>query len=101
MRIPAPETCGQAIRSTPSAIPWAWGWQSAPASSAPRSGDISEGSSGGALLNVYGQVVAVTSGAYVYGNSMYLAVPIDPILTADLTGEGLTLPEVLEAETVG
>ena len=63
--------------------------------------DISEGSSGGALLNVYGQVVAVTSGAYVYGNSMYLAVPIDPILTADLTGEGLTLPEVLEAETVG
>ena len=63
--------------------------------------DISEGSSGGALLNVYGQAVAVTSGAYVYGNSMYLAVPIDPILTADLTGEGLTLPEVLEAETVG
>ncbi len=52
--------------------------------------DISEGSSGGALLNVYGQAVAVTSGAYVYGNSMYLAVPIDPILTADLTGEGLT-----------
>ena len=50
--------------------------------------DISEGSSGGALLNVYGQAVAVTSGAYVYGNSMYLAVPIDPILTADLTGEG-------------
>ena len=40
-------------------------------------------------------------GAYVYVNSMYLAVPIDPILTADLTGEGLTLPEVLEAETVG
>lgn len=63
--------------------------------------DISEGSSGGALLNVYGQVVAVTSGAYVYGNSMYLAVPIDPILTADLTGEGLTLEEVLDAEAVG
>ena len=40
--------------------------------------DISEGSSGGALLNVYGQAVAVTTGAYVYGNSMYLAVPIDP-----------------------
>lgn len=37
-RIPAPETCGRATRSTPSAIPWAWGWQSAPASSAPRSG---------------------------------------------------------------
>ena len=63
--------------------------------------DISEGSSGGALLNVYGQVVAVTSGAYVYGNSMYLAVPIDPVLTADLTGEGLTLEAVLDAEAVG
>ena len=60
--------------------------------------DISEGSSGGALLNVYGQVVAVTSGAYVYGNSMYLAVPIDPVLTADLTGQGQTLAEVKAAE---
>lgn len=56
--------------------------------------DISEGSSGGALVNVYGQAVAVTSGAYVYGNSMYLAVPIDPILTADLTGRGQTLAQV-------
>ena len=61
--------------------------------------DISEGSSGGALLNVYGQVVAVTSGAYVYGNSMYLAVPIDPVLSADLTGQGQTLAEVQAAES--
>lgn len=60
--------------------------------------DISEGSSGGALLNVYGQVIAVTSGAYVYGNGMYLAVPVDPVLTADLTAEGLTLAEVVEAQ---
>ena len=60
--------------------------------------DISEGSSGGALLNVYGQVVAVTSGAYVYGNSMYLAVPIDPVLSADLTGQGQTLAQVAAAE---
>ena len=60
--------------------------------------DISEGSSGGALLNVYGQVIAVTSGAYVYGDSMYLAVPVDPVLTADLTGEGLTLTEVAEIQ---
>ena len=59
--------------------------------------DISEGSSGGALLNAYGQVVAVTSGAYVYGNGMYLAVPIDPVLTADLSGEGATLAQVAAA----
>lgn len=34
--------------------------------------DISQGSSGGALLNEKGQVIAVTSGAYAYGNNMYL-----------------------------
>lgn len=56
--------------------------------------DISQGSSGGALLNVYGQVIAVTSGAYTYGNNMYLAVPADPVFTADLTGKGQTLKEV-------
>ena len=56
--------------------------------------DISQGSSGGALLNAYGQVIGVTSGAYSYGNNMYLAVPIDPVLSADLSGEGWTLKEV-------
>ena len=56
--------------------------------------DISSGSSGGALMNVYGQVIAVTSGAYTYGNSMYLAVPTDPVLSADLTAPGRTLAEV-------
>ena len=59
--------------------------------------DISEGSSGGALLNVYGQVIAITSGAYTYGNSMYLAVPVDPVMEADLTGKGWTLAEVADA----
>ena len=56
--------------------------------------DISQGSSGGALLNVYGQVIGVTSGAFAYGNNMYLAVPIDPVLSADLTGEGWTIKQV-------
>ena len=56
--------------------------------------DISQGSSGGALLNAYGQVIGVTSGAYSYGNNMYLAAPIDPVLSADLSGEGWTLKEV-------
>jgi len=60
--------------------------------------DISQGSSGGALLNVYGQVIAVTSGAYTYGNNMYLAVPVDPVMTADLTGSGWTLADVAELE---
>lgn len=60
--------------------------------------DISQGSSGGALLNALGQVIGVTSGAYTYGNSMYLAVPIDPVLTADLTGQGWTIREIKELE---
>lgn len=60
--------------------------------------DISRGSSGGALLNVYGHVVAVTTGAYTYGNNMYLAVPVDPAMEADLTVPGQTLEEVKAAE---
>ena len=60
--------------------------------------DISRGSSGGALLNVCGQVIAVTSGAYTYGNSMYLAVPVDPVMEADLTVPGKTLAEVARLE---
>ena len=60
---------------------------------------ISQGSSGGALLNVYGQVIAVTSGAYTYGNNMYLAVPVDPVLAADLSATGRTLAEVAAIES--
>ena len=47
-------------------------------------GSISQGSSGGALLNAYGEVIGITSGAYVYGNEMYLAVPLVPALETDL-----------------
>lgn len=60
--------------------------------------DISQGSSGGALLNVFGHVVAVTSGAYRVGNSMYLGVPVDIVLTLDLSAEGDTLPDVAARE---
>lgn len=60
--------------------------------------DISQGSSGGALLNAFGRAVAVTSGAYRIGNSMYLAVPVDIVRTLDLTGAGQTLQEVLDKE---
>ena len=60
--------------------------------------DISRGSSGGALLNESGNVIAVTSGAYTYGNNMYLAVPVDPVLSADLTVPGRTLAEMTALE---
>lgn len=61
--------------------------------------DISQGSSGGALLNIYGQAVGVTSGAFLFGNNMYLAVAIDPALSADLTGKGQTLEQVKQIES--
>lgn len=60
--------------------------------------DISRGSSGGALMNVYGQVIAATTGAYSQGNSMYLGVPVDPVMEADLTVKGWTLEEVAKIE---
>ena len=58
--------------------------------------DISHGSSGGALLNIYGHVVGVTSGAYEAGNSLYISVPLAPILEADWEAEGISLAEVVE-----
>ena len=64
------------------------------------SADISRGSSGGALMNAHGQVIGVTSGAYTYGNNMYLAVPVDPVMAADLTVSGWTLKEVKAIEAV-
>ena len=62
------------------------------------SADISHGSSGGALMNAHSQVIGVTSGAYTYGNNMYLAVPVDPVMAADLTVSGWTLAEVKAME---
>lgn len=59
--------------------------------------DISHGSSGGALLNVYGHVVGVTSGAYEAGNSLYISIPLTPVLETDWEAEGLTLDEVVKA----
>jgi len=65
------------------------------------SADISQGSSGGALLNEYGKVIAVTSGAYTHGNNMYLAVPVNPVMEADLTVAGQTLAEICAIEHAG
>lgn len=59
---------------------------------------ISQGSSGGALLNEYGQVIGVTSAMFTYGQDMYLAVPMDPVLKADLSVSGWTLPQLAEME---
>jgi len=59
--------------------------------------DISHGSSGGVLLNVYGHVIGVTTGAYSNGNNLYISVSLTPVLEADWTAEGITLEEVMKA----
>ena len=59
---------------------------------------ISIGSSGGALFNEYGEVIGITSAYLTYGNNMYLAVPMDGVLTADLSGPGKTLEQVKNIE---
>ena len=59
---------------------------------------ISEGSSGGALMNEYGYVIGITTGYFTYGKDMYLAVPSDAVLSADLDGDGITLSELAEMD---
>ena len=54
---------------------------------------ISQGSSGGVLLDQYGDAIGITSAYYIYGQSMYIAVPLDPVFDLDWTGEGMTLAE--------
>lgn len=62
--------------------------------------DISSGSSGGALLNEYGHVIAVTSGAYIEGNALYLSIPLDGILGVDFSaGEPLPLKRLGSFQT--
>ena len=43
---------------------------------------ISAGSSGGALINKYGEVIGITSASYVYGQNLNLALPISYIKNA-------------------
>jgi hypothetical protein len=55
---------------------------------------ISSGSSGGALLNEYGQVIGVTAASYTSGQSLNLAIPIDCIKSVDFTKTGDTYASV-------
>lgn len=60
---------------------------------------ISKGSSGGALLNDRGHVIAITTGAFTFGNNMYLAIPLDVLGTLDLEEEeGMTLAQMTRIE---
>ena len=58
---------------------------------------ISQGSSGGALLNRHGEVIGILFGSFTYGQNMNLAVPVNVISGVALTDDGIPLTEVKEA----
>ena len=58
------------------------------------SAPISPGSSGGALINRYGEVIGILYGSFINGENMNLATPINVISNVKLTGEGQSIHEV-------
>ena len=54
----------------------------------------SSGSSGGPLMNRYGEVIGLLFGGFVGGENMNLAVPINVIENISLTGPGVALEEI-------
>ena len=47
--------------------------------------DISQGSSGGALFNELGHVIAVTAGEFSDGNGLYIGIPVDSVMEMKLS----------------
>lgn len=59
---------------------------------------ISSGSSGGALINEYGEVIGILFGSFTSGNSLNLAVPVNCVSDILFVGDGQPLSEVLKTE---
>ena len=59
---------------------------------------IAQGSSGGPLLNAYGEAVGILYGMFLNGENMNLAIPSDQINTDAFCGEGISLEEMYETE---
>ena len=59
---------------------------------------ISPGSSGGALINKYGEVIGITSASYVYGQNLNLALPLSYLLSVN-TSTVKSIVEVTGAST--
>ena len=57
---------------------------------------ISKGSSGGVLLNEYGDVIGENSAYFNKANDMYLAVPAGVVLDMDISGEGHTMEQLCD-----
>lgn len=59
---------------------------------------ISSGSSGGVLLNEYGEAIGITTATFAYGQNLNLAVPLDLAMTVDLTSAGTPYEDSFDAE---
>lgn len=59
---------------------------------------ISSGSSGGALINEYGEAIGITTATFAYGQNLNLAVPLDLALTVDLAAPGDPYETYFDAE---
>ena len=62
------------------------------------SAPVSDGSSGGALLNCHGEAIGIQYATFINGVNMHLAVPVNVISDVPLTGDGTPLPQVKETE---
>ena len=58
----------------------------------------SRGSSGGPIMNAYGEVIGYVYGSYANGELLELAIPVNALRGVELTGEGTPLREVCAAE---
>lgn len=62
------------------------------------SAPISSGSSGGALMNRFGEVIGIIYGMFANSQNMNLVVPINVIASEKRVGEGIPLAEVKRIE---
>ena len=65
------------------------------------SAPISPGSSGGALVNLYGEVVGITTAQFVNGQNINLAIPINEVKQYMRTDRNLSLMELASMKIVG
>ena len=61
---------------------------------------ISQGNSGGVLVNAYGKAIGTTCAYFINGHSLNLAIPLDILFELDFSAPGCTMAEMnkLEAE---
>ena len=65
------------------------------------SAPISPGSSGGALVNLYGEIVGITTAQFINGQNLNLAIPINEVKKHMLVDRNLSLSELANMKVVG